>query len=132
MGLLDLLKKKQVTKETRTETEVKTYNREFKVVGVTFTNDDNVPRQEILEAIKERRKPFNKRLDVLLKGYLFEGKPAISVNVNGQCIGNISKEDLPFLLENENRIMGINNLYVGGDKSLYWARVKVILKTKKQ
>lgn len=128
MGLLDLLKKPII----KPEAEVKTYNREFKVVGVTFTNDDNVPRQEILEAIKERRRPFNKRLDVLLKGYMFEGKPAISVIVNGQCIGNISKDDLPFLLENENRIVGINNLYVGGDKSLYWARVKVTLKTKKQ
>lgn len=136
MGLLDLFKKKQpveeVVKETKTEPPDKTYNREFKIAGVTFTNDDNVPRQKILQAIQEKKKPFDKQLDVMLEEYSFEDEPAISVKVNGQCIGNIPKEDVPFFKNNGDRMLGVSNLYVGGDKDLYWARVKVAIKTKIQ
>lgn len=114
------------------ETDVKTYNREFKVVGVTFTNDDNTPRQEILKAIKEQRKPFDKRLDVLLQEYSFEGSPAIYVKVNDQIIGNIGHDDVQFFFKNQDRMLGVKNLYVGGDDGLYYARVKVVLKTKNQ
>lgn len=136
MGLIDLLKKKPTNQEQKTEvkkeTPMKTYNREFKVAGVTFTNDDNVPRQDILQAIQEKRKPFDKRLDVMLEEYSFEGEPAISVKVNGYCIGTIHKEDVSFFLKNGDRMLGVTNLYVGGDKDLYWARVKVAIKSKTQ
>lgn len=132
MGLLDLLKKKQPSQEVKTETPMKTYNREFKVAGVTFTNDDNVPRQDILQAIQEKKKPFDKRLDVMLEEYSFEGEPAISVNVNGHCIGSIPKEDVPFFKTNGDRMLGVTNLYVGGEKGLFWARVKVSIKSKTQ
>ena len=82
MCLLDLLKNKLSNQEVVTKAE-KTYNREFKVVGVTFNSNNGVPRQKILEAIHKKRKPFNKKLDVSLEEYRFEGNPAISVNVNG-------------------------------------------------
>src|SRR5690554_3788389 len=131
MGLFDKFKK-PLKEGKKVESDFKTYNREFKVAGVTFTNDDNTPRQMILRSIKEQKKPFDKRLDIALEEYSFEGEPAISIKVNGQMIGNIPKEDVPFFKKNQDRMLGINNLYVGGDDSMYWARVKVTLKTKEQ
>ena len=132
MGLLDKLFKRKPVQKVKTEPTMKTYNREFKVAGVTFTNDDNVARQDILKAIKEKRKPFDKKLDIMLKEYDFEGNFAIGITVNGQTIGNIPKDDLEFFQKNGDRMLGVTNIYVGGDDGLYYARIKINLKTKNQ
>lgn len=132
MGLLDKLFKKKPIQEVKTEPTMKTYNREFKVAGVTFTNDDNVARQDILKSIKEKRKPFDKKLDIMLKEYDFEGNFAIGISVNGQTIGNIPKDDLEFFQKNGDRMLGVTNIYVGGDDKLYYARIKVTVKNKVQ
>lgn len=132
MGLLDKLFKKKPIQEVKTEPTMKTYNREFKVAGVTFTNDDNVARQDILKSIKEKRKPFDKKLDIMLKEYDFEGNFAIGITVNGQTIGNIPKDDLEFFQKNGDRMLGVTNIYVGGDDKLYYARIKVTVKNKVQ
>ncbi|MFA9422067.1 MAG: hypothetical protein ACERLG_00705 [Sedimentibacter sp.] len=68
----------------------------------------------------------------MLQEYSFEGEPAILITVNGQCIGNIHKEDVPFFKTNGDRMLGVTNLYIGGDKGLFWARVKVVVQPKTQ
>lgn len=63
----------------------------FRVVGVTFDNDDGSSRQEILRETLESH-PFDK---CILVPYLYDGEDAISVqNCCGETVGNISKADV--------------------------------------
>jgi CTP-dependent riboflavin kinase len=136
MGLLDFLKKKpkdqEVVNESKEEfdeeTMMDTYVKEFRVVGVTFNNDDGTSRQRLLRKIKQEKRPFNKEQNVVLEQYIFRGQPAISVEVNGFQIGNIPKEDVSFIIENADKIVGIDDLFVGLGESCYYARLKVIIK----
>lgn len=99
---------------------------------MTFKNDDNTSRQEILKAIKEKRKPFDKKLDIGIEGYTFEGEAALGVTVNRQMIGNIPKKDLLFFENNKERMLGFESLYVGEVKDVHYAVLKVIIRTKNQ
>lgn len=51
-----------------------------------------------------------------LSKYEFEGKPAIAVTANNEQIGNVPAEQVPYLMENWNRIESISaiNVYGGG------------------
>lgn len=61
-----------------------------KVAGVTFHNEDGTSRQKIL------RKAQREKVEgtVSLKLGEFEGHPAIYVLYDGQCIGQIPKDDI--------------------------------------
>ncbi len=61
-----------------------------KVAGVTFDNEDGTSRQKIL------RKAQREKVEgtVSLKLGEFEGHPAIYVLYDGQCIGQIPKDDI--------------------------------------
>ena len=74
-----------------------TYTRKFKVVGVTYDNEDGTSRQDILKRIYQKKPPFDGDLDVTLKEYVFEDGPAFGVFVNGQMIGNTPSENTDFL-----------------------------------
>ena len=82
------------------------YNKTFRLVGVTFDNPDGTSRQKLLDDIRYYRGSngidykYN-NLKVELVKYLFEGEDAIRLEVGyGDILGNVSRKDLPFLLEN--------------------------------
>lgn len=109
----------------------------FNVAGVTFKNGRK-SRQTILRQIKYKDSPFDQRLDVKLEQYDFEGRPAISVTVNGEMIGNVPKEHTDFFLQNADKMLGVKNLeIVGGgtsrytdEKLSYGAKITVAMKKK--
>lgn len=101
------------------------YNETFRLVGVTFDNPDGTSRQKLLENIRFYRgsngldyKEGN--LKVELVKYLFEGEDAIrlEVGINGDILGNVSRKDLPFILENYEYIHDIPYLDIVGSSPL--------------
>ena len=88
---------------------------EFKVVGVTFNNDDGTSRQEILRKIKNREEPFNRYINYTLRVYSFEGEPAVAVEANGIMIGSMPKEDARDVAENIERIESVSVRVYGGE-----------------
>ena len=89
----------------------------YRVVGVTFDNDDGPARnrQEILREIAaEGPRPRAFTLEV----YDFEGEPAVGVFYHGEQVGNIAKKDLPDVLPLMDRYAGLSDFSVtgGGDK----------------
>lgn len=95
------------------------YNQTFRLAGVTFDNPNGTSRQQLLEDIKCFRGSngydYKKgELTVNLVKYKFEDEDAIRVEVgiSKDILGNISRKDLPFLLENYDYIHDIPNLDV--------------------
>lgn len=72
---------------------VASFRHKYRVVGVTYDNDDGSSRQEILEAIANAEPPYED-CEVSLDEFDYNGERALAVNVNGDCIGNISRKDL--------------------------------------
>lgn len=101
------------------DTKEEYYNQTFRLAGVTFNNPDGSSRQQLLEDIKLFRGSngidYKKgELSVNLVKYKFEDEDAIRVEVGifKDILGNISRKDLPFLLENYDYIHEIPNLDV--------------------
>lgn len=98
-----------------------------KVAGVTFKNGRK-NRQTILRAMYFHDAPFNKGdMDLELKRYEYESKPAFGVYVNGEQIGNIPAEHTAFVEENLSRCDGITHIevYGGGEGRSYGAEITV-------
>lgn len=120
MGLFDLFKKKAAPEPTLTvtareesaEPKQSSYNRRLKVVGVTFKNEDGSSRQNILKDIYQKKPPFDKRLDIEIAEFEYEGEPAYHVNVNGKTIGNVSRDMCYFITENKSRLLGVSDFKV--------------------
>ena len=101
-----------------------------KVVGVTFKNDDGTNRQSILRKIKQQDAPFESGNAYLsLETYEFEGEPAVGVYVDGIQIGNLSREEAKFFVENYDKIETLSGFEVvgggtneDGEKMSYGAR----------
>ena len=76
---------------------------EIKVAGVTFKNDKGPTRQTILRKIHFNDKPFDEYIELGLREYEFDGKPAFGVYVQ-------------FIIDNDARYEGICgiNVYGGG------------------
>lgn len=74
------------------------YSDLFHVVGVTFKNDKR-NRQTILRQIRFRDPPYSKTPTFTLRRYFFQGEYAVAVFANEEQVGNISRDDLPWLLE---------------------------------
>jgi len=72
---------------------------EYKVVGVTFSNDDGTNRQELLRKIKRKEAPFKGFINYSLREYSYEGKTAVAVLANGIMIGNVPKENAENIAE---------------------------------
>lgn len=99
--------------------------RRYKVVGVTFDNDDGSSRQEILKQMHFREPPYNKPFDLELRPYDYEGEQAVAVCAAGQMIGNISRDDLPEVLGNWKRTTAICDVDVyGGGAAPYGHELK--------
>ena len=92
----------------------------FKLVGVTFNNDDGVGRnrQDILREIEEDGELDNFSYDT----YDYEGNTAVGVYYNGEQIGNIAQTDLKkFLSRTVSRTLELVSLIVSFLRfSLIW------------
>lgn len=110
MGLLSKLfkKPKQEIKTPAMQPEAgKSHMKVFKVAGVTFQG-----RQKLLKQLKVDKKA-GKVLNVQLEEYNYKGEPAIKVLVNGLDVGNLHVEDVAFVKENQDRILGIKDFTIG-------------------
>lgn len=87
----------------------------FRVAGVTFNNGRKT-RQAILRKIKWGDEPFDEFVQWTIKKYDFEGSPAVGVYANGEQVGNVPKEKLPYILECWDRIQSVyhTEVYGGG------------------
>lgn len=108
-----------------------------RLVGVTFKNKDGKSRQSVLRHMRFQDPPFDEYFDIEMRRYDFEGEPAIAVDANGTCIGNIPKDRVLFFIERWDRIMGITNIEViGGGTNEYGENLnygaEVIIKLKKE
>jgi hypothetical protein len=61
------------------------------VAGVTFKNDDNTSRQRVLSKFF-RENGYDAGTEAELQQYLFEGRPAVYVLIEGKIIGNVPKD----------------------------------------
>lgn len=98
-----------------------------KVAGVTFKNGRK-SRQTTLRAMYFHDAPFDKGdMDLELRRYEYESKPAFGVYVNGEQIGNIPAEHTAFVEENLSRCDGITHIevYGGGEGRSYGAEITV-------
>lgn len=89
----------------------------LKLSGVSFKNDDGTPRQGILRKMKFGDPPFDGETELELSRYEYEGKPALAVLANGLQIGNIPAADVPYIIENWDRLLCFSGCHVyGGGK----------------
>ena len=87
----------------------------FKVVGVTFKNEDGHSRQSILRKLKWGDPPFDgDDIEITIERGEFEGSPAFPIFVNGQQIGNIGKDDIPFFLDRWRDYIGVISADISG------------------
>lgn len=85
----------------------------IKVAGVTFKNG-NKSRQSILRALKFRDGEFAEGVDLELKAYEWEGKPAYGIYANGQQIGNVPANMVSYISDNYERIISFAGIEVYG------------------
>lgn len=138
MGLLSKLFKKPKAQTPMMQPETgKSHTKIFKVAGVSFQG-----RQKLLKQLKADKKA-GKVLNVQLEEYKYKGEPAIKVLVNGLDVGNLHIEDVAFVKENQDRILGIKDFTIGehydehenkdGDTTYttkYNAKVKMLIANK--
>ena len=72
------------------------------------------------------------RFSISLNKFLFNSEIAVAIIVNGFNIGVFNKNDLSFILENEDRICGFKDIYIGkvvndNGKTIYYAEIKLVL-----
>lgn len=80
--------------------------KKFKVVGVTFDN-----RQKTLEKLY-RKQEKKKSIAVALDFTTFKGAPAIRILADNLDIGNIAKNDITKLYDNQDSILGIEKFKI--------------------
>lgn len=74
---------------------------EIKVVGVTFENEDGVPRQRILKRLATKYEDSDQTLEFDLEKFEYEGKPAYRVISERGDIGTLPQEAADQLDEKE-------------------------------
>lgn len=131
MGLLSKLfgKPKQPTPQPQVNVKSETgksHSKKMKVAGVTFGN-----RQECLKRLRAD-KQAGKVVNVSMQEYSYQGEPAIKIIANGMEIGNLHTEDCDFVKNNQSRILGIKDLYIGyaEDIKTYYAKITLIIQNK--
>ena len=88
----------------------------FKVVGVTFKNEDGKSRQTLLRKLHFGDVPFNsdEGVDITIERGAYQGEPAFSVFAEGHQVGNISKDDVPFFVRRWSDFVGVTSAEVYG------------------
>lgn len=85
-----------------------------KVAGVTFDNENGKSRQAILKRLKSKEKRFEHPDEIELKKTTYKGKDAIAIFVDGDQVGNVPADQVPYLIENWDRIYDTPNIDVYG------------------
>lgn len=86
----------------------------IRLSGVSFKNDDGMPRQSVLRKMKFGDPPFDGETELELSRYEYEGKPALAVLANGLQIGNIPAADVPYIIANWDRLLCFSGCHVYG------------------
>ena len=88
----------------------------FKVVGVTFKNEDGKSRQTLLRKLHFGDAPFNSDdgVDITIERGEYQGEPAFSVFAECHQVGNISKDDVPFFVRRWGDFVGVTSAEVYG------------------
>lgn len=86
----------------------------FRVVGVTFQNEDGRSRQEILKKIRYRGAPYRTDPDIRLVKHDYNGGEAVAVYANEEQIGHISEIDLSFVLPRWGRYKDVDKFSIHG------------------
>lgn len=92
---------------------VTTNEYDFKVVGVTFNNNDGSSRQEYLQQYE-----YDDCACVTLEEYSYKGDPAIMVLIDGDQVGNVAAKEVEKVLSilEENPDVEIDHsIYCGED-----------------
>lgn len=101
------------------------YSEIYRVVGVTFKNGRR-HRQTILRQIRFHDAPYNKPPTFRLEKYKYEDEDAVAVYANEEQVGNISRTDLPWLLEHWNDYSHVDEYDVhGGGEFNYGLTIRV-------
>lgn len=104
--------------------------RVYRVVGVTFDNDDG-PGRNRQEILREIEADCPRPSAISLEVYDYEGEPAVGVFYHGEQVGNISKADLPAVLPLMDKYEGLSDFAVtggGGEGSKYGLEIAVYFK----
>lgn len=104
--------------------------RVYRVVGVTFDNDDG-PGRNRQEILREIEADCPRPSAISLEVYDYEGEPAVGVFYRGEQVGNIAKTDLPAVLPLMDRYAGLSDFAVtggGGEGSKYGLEIAVYFK----
>ena len=88
----------------------------FKVVGVTFKNEDGGNRQTLLRKLKFGEKPFDDEdgVTIEIERAEYEGNPAFCVYVENHQVGNIGKDDIPFFVDRFRDLIGVSGYSLSG------------------
>jgi len=87
------------------------------VAGVTFKNEKR-SRQTILGQIYHEKPPYIGDIDIHLEKYEFEDEPAVGVYTNDEQLGNISRDDLDYVLSRWDDYREVSAFdVIGGGKS---------------
>lgn len=92
----------------------------FHVAGVTF-KDGRKSRQAVLRKIRFEDAPFEKIETIAFERYEFNGEPAYYIQVNGETIGNVPKNEIKEFEKYMNSNLQITGFDVvgGGDELSY-------------
>lgn len=102
----------------------------FRVVGVTFDNDDG-PARNRQEILREIESDCPRPEAISLEVYDYEGEPAVGVFYHGEQVGNLAKKDLPAVLPLMDRYAGLSDFAVtggAGEGSKYGLEIAVYFK----
>ena len=88
-----------------------------RIAGVTFKNEDGRKRQTIIRKMGKGYKD-NISSHIRLDRYLFEGEDAIAVLFDDSQIGNIPRDELPYLIANWDNLFRVDAYEVKGYDTL--------------
>ena len=135
MGLFDLFKKNDAVNKKNDDFSQpinyasldnvnipKPHVMNIKPAGVTFEN-----RQEILEKIYKKKKPFDKQLNIEFVGVDFNGDLAIEIRINSHMIGYVEKKRIGEFVKHKDFGYKITKFFPGyhEDSKTYYCTIKV-------
>lgn len=94
------------------------YSEIFRVVGVTFKNGRK-SRQTILRKIRFGDPPYD-NVEFELRRHIFNNEDAVGVFANEDQVGNISRSDLPWLLDHWEEYYCVAEYDVCGGRGYYY------------
>lgn len=136
MGLLSNFFKKKTSTDKQVSINMQSekgeiHTKSFKVAGVTYGDRQKYLKQLLSDKLN------GKIINVGVCEYDFNGHKALKVIANGKEIGSLHTDDTNMIFEDTSRVVGVKDLYINSfedenDKTVYYAKLKLILKNKNQ